>query len=351
MKLPLLCVLSMLLITGCGSVAPQSYIQNGLSTIPSDPHQAASPNWVSLVDSGPFAKIEIDLNSIQQESPGTITVWQRDTYSRVMKFGQDYSYKYGDSHSRIDCSNGTFAILDGITRKENGDVARVIPANPMLENNPVKIRDGSEQVEESKLVCDQAKHNWPGNSRYELHIWPQEVQAGPIAPDLTSENKDEIRQRVEKIREDQKKMQPLATPSLAAQTGKNICQPMNGADGSVSSFDLCVANGMFSHDVYDLQVGGISITKGVDDQTTTGIKSLFHGNEISLKCIPINQLANDVTAKTIEDSVNGMRKSMGKFSFEDRMNLAIRIHTVEVGRHCTLTASTGSVAMLDISFP
>jgi hypothetical protein len=126
---------------------------------------------------------------------------------------------------------------------------------------------------------------------------------------------------------------------------------MNNADRTASIFELCLADTGLSHDVYDVRVAGISIVKGTDDDTTQGIEGMFHGDALNLKCAPVNRLANDVTVKTIEDTIGFLKTSAPKATFEERKNFAISTHLIEIGRHRTLSNSGGIMARLDVKFP
>lgn len=59
----------------------------------------------------------------------------------------------------------------------------------------------------------------------------------------------------------------------------------------------------------------------------------------------------DVTAKTIEDAIAFLKTSSPKASFEQRKDFALSMHSVEVGRRCTLRQSGAATATLDIRFP
>jgi hypothetical protein len=140
-------------------------------------------------------------------------------------------------------------------------------------------------------------------------------------------------------------------PVLMAESGKNICQPMTGPDGSASAFELCVANGLFAHDVYSVRVAGVFVVKGIDDETTKGVGGTFYGNPISLKCEPINEPYEKFTDKELDDRANSLEKTMPNSTFEERKRFAVRMNMVETGRHCALSNSDGIVSRLDVKFP
>lgn len=354
MKAPIVSVFLAILCTGCSNINQKIQAPVSLPTLPADPHQATSPHWVTITRSGPvtlISKAEIDLNSVQQLGDGEITAWVRDIYSKDMNFIPDYSYRIGDTHWIYNCANGTTGFSHIYTRKENGDLVRSIPVDDRIKNSRGRIIQGSEIASAAALACNQAKENWQHDPRYDLRTWPKENQSGDEAPALTSDNKEEIRQTIANTREAQKSISPLTAPLLMAEVGKNICQPMKGGDGNSSPFELCVANGMFSHDIYEVRIAGVSVIRAIDDDTTKEVDGKFYGGIVNLRCDPVNQLANDVTNKSIEDSVESLKKSMAKASFEDRMKFAIRMNTVEVGRHCTLSNSAGEVAKMSVKFP
>jgi hypothetical protein len=143
----------------------------------------------------------------------------------------------------------------------------------------------------------------------------------------------------------------FSTPMLMAESGKNICQPMTSPDGNPSAFELCVANGLFAHDVYTIRTAGVSIVKGIDDETTNGINGLFYGNPIHLKCEPISQFYDKLSDKEIEDQANSLNNKIPNSTFEERKQMVIAMNMVEIGRHCTLSNSNGIAARLDVKFP
>ena len=298
-----------------------------------------------------FSKAEIDLNSVQEDGNGGITVWQRETYEKNRDISPDYSFKIGEGLYLFDCANGTFAILHTNTRKANGDLARSVPLPERSQKSRENIFPNSLISAEAKLACDRAKEIWPSNSHYDLHIKQKEPTLRSEVSAITPENKEEIQRSLRQVSLSQKRNAAFATPLLAIQPGKNACQVMNNADGTASSFELCVASGLFSHDTYAVRIAGTSIVGGIDDDTTRGIDGMFYGNPINLKCDSINQLANNITATTIEDTIKSLNTSMPKATFEERKNFAISMNSIEIGRHCTLSNSDGILAKLDVKWP
>lgn len=355
MKLPILYVLLATLCVGCGSISQHTQKSDALATLPADPHQKILPHWVKAIPPYSleplFSKAEVDLNSIQENGNGEITVWQRETYEKNQNISPDYSFKIGEGLYVFDCANGTFAILHTNTRKANGDLARSVPIPEFAKKNRENIFPNSLISAEAKLACDQAKESWPNNSHYDFHLKPEEPALASEVSVITPENREEIRRSLSQLSQSQKHNAPLAAPLLAIQTGNNACQAMNNTDGTAPSFELCVVNRQFSHDIYSVRIAGISIIKGIDDDTTRGIEGMFYGNRINLKCDPINQLASDVATKTIEDTIKSLKTSMPKATFEERKNFAISMNLIEIGRHCTLNNSDGIVAKLDVKFP
>lgn len=341
------------LCAGCASIERHTQSNDNLATLPADPHQTTPPRWIKAVP--PYSlslisKAEVDLASVQSNGDGAITVWERDTYGQIQNPSTDYSFKVGEAHYLFDCAGGTFSILHTNTRKENGDLVRSVPLSDGGLQHRQDIFPHSLISAEAELACGQAKHNWPGDARYTLQIRPEAPADSDRASDLTPENKREIERSVRQLKQTQTADAVSSTSVLVVRPGTSACRAMNLPDGRASTFELCVAQGRWSHDVYTVRMAGHPLIEGTDDDTTQGIDRLLGGTAVNLKCAPVNRLASDVTAKTIEDAIAYLKTSSPKASFEQRKDFALSMHSVEIGRHCTLSQSGGTTATLDVRF-
>lgn len=139
--------------------------------------------------------------------------------------------------------------------------------------------------------------------------------------------------------------QPAANAAtLEAVSGKVVCRTAGAIDGK--SAELCVAQGMFAHDIYEVRVGDATAVKGIDDATTTGISGTFNGQTVSLKCDPVLSAPDNLTDGQIE----GFRFMKPSASREELKQLAIRVNTVETGRHCVARSTADDVFTVDVKF-
>jgi hypothetical protein len=289
---------------------------------------------------------------VQSNGDGTITAWERDTYRQTQNPSTDYSFKVAEAHYLFDCAGGTFSILHTNTRKENGALVRSVPLSDGDPQHRQNIFPRSLIGAEAELACEQASHNGPSDARYTLRIKPEAPPAdSDRTPDLTLENKREIERSVRQLKQTQTADAVSSASVLAVRPGNRACRAMNLPDGRASTFELCVTKAPWSHDLYTVRMAGRSLIEGTDDDTTQGIDRQFDGTALKLKCAPINQLASDVTAKTIEDAIESLKTSSPKASFEQRKDFALSMHSVEIGRHCALSRSSARTATLDVRFP
>ncbi|WP_296650137.1 hypothetical protein [Paraburkholderia sp.] len=227
-------------------------------------------------------------------------------------------------------------------------MVKSVPMPELMQENLADVPPDSLISAAVTLACAQAKTNWPNDQHYDLHIKPKDVVT---LTKLTAEEREKIDQAIVQRRKSDERNSPFVEPLLTAQNGKNVCHAMAGSDGNQSSYELCDAQGMFSHDVYSVRVGGIPLLQGIDDNTTKGIDGIFYGSPIRLKCEPVNQLADGVTNKTIEGAIQADRTSSKKISFDDELKFTIMANVVEIGRHCTLSNTDGVMAKLDVVSP
>jgi hypothetical protein len=134
--------------------------------------------------------------------------------------------------------------------------------------------------------------------------------------------------------------------TLDAVPGKTTCRAatLNGQPGK--SAELCVTQGSFAHDVYDVRIGGASVVKGIDDATTAGIASTYDGQPIRLTCTPVLSKPDDVTDAQIES----MRFANPKGTHEELKRLYVTLHTVETGRHCAINDNAAELFAVDVRF-
>jgi hypothetical protein len=351
MQLPIFRITFSIALLCLSGISQAAQSADPLSTLPADPQQTTQPQWVKAVPPYPltlFSKAEVDLNSVKQGDNGQITAWERDTYEKPQQPSTDYVFQIGEAHYLIDCNDGKYTSLAVNTRRANGDLVRSVPMPESVQKYMADVPPDSLISAEVTLACAQAKKNWPIDQHYDLHIKPKHVAT--ITP-LTSQEKEKIDQAIAQRKETDKRNAPVVEPLLTAQNGKNLCHTMNGVDGNPSSYELCDAQGMFSHDVYSVRIGGIIFLRGIDDDTTKGIDGVFYGSPIRLQCEPVNQLADGVTNKTIEGAIQADRMSSKKISFDDELRFAILTNVVEIGRHCTLSNTDGVMAKLDVVSP
>jgi hypothetical protein len=125
------------------------------------------------------------------------------------------------------------------------------------------------------------------------------------------------------------------TPALeiTAIPGKTVCQSKEKIRDNIPiKAELCVTQGDFSHDTYQLKLGGNTILRGIDDETTKGISSSYNGDKIQLTCVPKHEAPTDISPEKVAE----IQKMMPKFSQEDAVKAAILMGTVEVGRSCVV---------------
>lgn len=322
-----------------------------LSTLPADPQQATQPQWVKAVPPYPLPplfKAEMDLNSVKRGEDGKITAWQRDTYGEVQNPSTDHAFQVAETHFLIDCNGGKYTFLKVNTRRANGELARSVPMPEFHQKNLTDVPPDSLNSAEVALACSQAKKNWPGEQSYDLRLKPKHVD---VTTPLTSQEKGKIDQAIAQLKLSDKRDSHFNEPLLDVRNGKSLCHAMNGIDGNPSVYELCYAHGMFSHDTYSVRAEGIPFLEGIDDNTTKGIDGVLYGNPVRLQCEPVQQLADDVTNKTIEGAILAGRISSEKVPFDDELRFAIMTNVIEIGRHCKLSNTHGVMAKLDVVSP
>jgi hypothetical protein len=110
--------------------------------------------------------------------------------------------------------------------------------------------------------------------------------------------------------------------------------------------ELCVSQGSFSHDKYILKLNGEAALQGIDDQTTSGIKSSYKGQQVMLLCPPQNIRPN-VTAEEIQKLVPSYSSDKAK---EVAELLAGSSMPIEVGRLCQVTIENEAVMKVQVLF-
>ena len=354
MKTAILYFLVATLCVGCANTAQQLQDDKTLASLPADAAQTTPAQWVKAIPSYPLTSItkaEIDLSSVHPTENGGITVWERESYERTQRISADYSFKITEAQYLFDCAKGTFSILRANTRKANGDLARSKPMPDYSSNFQQTIPPRSLISTEAKLACEQAKKNWPTHAGYDLQIHPIEPALTNEASATTPAEKEDIQHSLARLRQADKSDLSYAATPLTPQHGENTCQAMNNVDETPSSIELCVASGLFSHDIYSVRANHAVVVKGIDDETTKGIDGILHEHPVKLKCDPVNQLASDITASSLANTIASLKKSMPNATFEARKNVAISMNLIETGRHCALSDSGGLVAKMDVKWP
>jgi hypothetical protein len=134
---------------------------------------------------------------------------------------------------------------------------------------------------------------------------------------------------------------------IVATPGKTICQSKEQMRGNLpTKAEFCVTQGNFSHDKYQLKIGGNTILKGLDDETTKGISSNYNGEKIQLTCVSKNEAATDISSGQFA----AVQKMMPKFSQEEALKAAMLMETVEVGRSCVVQLGNESLIEVLVKF-
>jgi hypothetical protein len=129
---------------------------------------------------------------------------------------------------------------------------------------------------------------------------------------------------------------------IVSQPKKSVCQSNSVKIGEASSIvELCVLQGMFSHDQYSLNIDKKQIIKGIDDETTRGINITYSGDNLSLTCTPQREAPKDISPQKVE-----AYQKMMNLSAEDAKRMATLAETVEVGRLCK--ATLGAILLIEV---
>lgn len=113
------------------------------------------------------------------------------------------------------------------------------------------------------------------------------------------------------------------------------------------SAQLCVSEGLFAHDLYELRIDGVEVAKGIDDETTQGVSGQFHDQAIKLTCQPQLDVPKNVTDAQIES----VRASLPNGTHDDLKKLYLSLNSTEIGRHCTVAAQAAELFSVDVRFP
>lgn len=130
-------------------------------------------------------------------------------------------------------------------------------------------------------------------------------------------------------------------PLLLPKPGQTVChaQPLAQANGT-ATLALCITEGSFSHDQYDLTLSGKTVLHGTDDETTKGIASDDHNQKLGLLCMPQNVMPG-MSADQVEKMVPGYAPDKIRALVEKLKDETIGI---ELGRMCTVSVD-GKPAM------
>ncbi|RBB31490.1 hypothetical protein DPV79_40930 [Burkholderia reimsis] len=129
--------------------------------------------------------------------------------------------------------------------------------------------------------------------------------------------------------------------------GKEACTAGVGVPNTSSgSLALCVKNGLFAHDQYEVKADGAVVLQGIDDETTDGVNGSYSGRPISLKCTPVLSAPESVTDSQIEP----MRSSYPTASRDQLKQHYVLLNTLETGRHCVVRVDSTNILSADIHF-
>jgi hypothetical protein len=137
-----------------------------------------------------------------------------------------------------------------------------------------------------------------------------------------------------------------ATATLDAMAGKTACRASALASQPGKSGELCVTQGSFAHDIYEVRIDGASVVKGIDDATTAGIAGTYNGQPVRLTCTPVLSKPEHVTDAQIES----MRFANPQGTREQLIGLYQTLNTVETGRHCSIADNSAEWFAVDVRF-
>lgn len=138
-----------------------------------------------------------------------------------------------------------------------------------------------------------------------------------------------------------------AVPTLRPTPGKAACVvvPTTVADKALRA-ELCVTGGSFSHDVYQLKLDGALVLKGIDDETTKGLRGTRDGKAVTLVCAPQN-IPPKASAEDIQRIVPGYPADKTKELVE---LMSSGFSSVELGRQCKASLDEAPVLTVQVLF-
>jgi hypothetical protein len=112
--------------------------------------------------------------------------------------------------------------------------------------------------------------------------------------------------------------------------------------------ELCVLQRLFAHHVYVLKLDGQPVLSGIDDETTTGITSVYKNQAVQLRCAP----QEIFTKETLEATVKEVQRQMPTATTEEAAKIADLLWPgptgIELGRLCSATSNGETVLTAQI---
>ncbi|HXU93354.1 MAG TPA: hypothetical protein VFP33_06830 [Gallionella sp.] len=139
---------------------------------------------------------------------------------------------------------------------------------------------------------------------------------------------------------------------ITAVAGKEICQSMKVVIGEIPvKSELCVTQGSFSHDQYNLKIDDEVQLKGIDDETSLGITSTYKNHKLALKCVAQNVFPRATPEATLAE----VQKAMPNSSQDEVVEMAKLLGTapgmgMEIGRLCTASTDGSSFMTVQVMF-
>ncbi len=136
-------------------------------------------------------------------------------------------------------------------------------------------------------------------------------------------------------------------PTITPAPGKTACKAVSStvADKSLRA-ELCVTGGSFSSDIYQLKLDGALVLKGIDDQTTPGLKATRDGKVVAMVCTP-QEVAPNASAEDIQRVLPGYPAAKTR----DLVALMAGSPSgVELGRLCKATVDGAPVLTVQVIF-
>jgi len=135
--------------------------------------------------------------------------------------------------------------------------------------------------------------------------------------------------------------------TIVAKPGKVQCRSKDQTiNGAALAVELCVGEGSFSHDTYQVKIGGRAVLTGIDDQTTKGLVAAYQGEEVRLTCTPELEAPSEISPEEIA----AVRKHNPELSEAQARGVVMRISSVEVGRACVAKLAGRTVLEVQIKF-